>query len=274
MNPLDKEEFADFLKITKRDMPIHTDDTLSVKQTFSQGLPKCLKSFTQKVNNKFLNGNLHTIEEMEYRLSGSTSGFKDYQKKYFSIGEELNHDLYFTHENKIYAKVSGASPSLSLMDVGFVGSLFTAPVNGAELERGGTDNHANSWGNTLIHGQNLPTAAAGSLYDRAAVNTFSSSGTIKIGVYDDDGQPNNLLGTTGAVTYSTGYGWHSITEFSATTQMWQAMIPSVSSNDDYFNTSAAGTAYYHISTYAAELQDPYPAGTSTSNYRHAKIGHS
>ena len=165
MNPLDKEELKAFLKIIKNDMPKHTDNTVKIKRSFSQGMPKSLKEYSDKVDNKFLNDNLHTIEEMEYRKKGVTNDFKNYQHKYYDESGILNHDLYFEHEGTTYPKLHGAC--------GFIINPYImkpATVNGAQIETGTSIGQSNFGGN-YINLFKLPnTGFIATVYDRIELN--------------------------------------------------------------------------------------------------------
>ena len=276
MNPLDKEELKAFFKIIKKDMPIHTDTSVKIKCSFSQGMPKNLKEYSDKVDNKFLNNNLHTIEEMEYRKKGITNDFKNYQHKYYDESGILNHDLYFEHDNKIYAKVSGCQ-GFSIKNVGFTNKYQTAevvpPVNGAQIETGTSIGQGN-FGMNRIELFPLPnTGVIGTLYNRIALNEAGSAGNRRIACYSGS-TPTELLGESASFAHETSYTFQSVTEFSLlATQNWVSALADTNNNYRYFS-GASGIRKHKVFTFGAY---PNPAGTGyTDGLESAqmKIAHS
>ena len=276
MNPLDIDELKAFFKIMKKDMPIHTDNTVKIKCSFSQGMPKNLKEYSDKVDNKFLNDNLHTIEEMEYRKKGITNDFKNYQHKYYDESGILNHDLYFEHDNKIYAKVSGGQ-GFSIKNVGFTNKYQTAevvpPVNGSQIETGTSIGQGN-FGMNRIELFPLPnTGVIGTLYNRIALNEAGSSGNRRIACYSGS-TPTELLGESASFAHETSYTFQSVTEFSLlATQNWVSTLADSNNNYRYF-TGASGIRKHKVFTFGAY---PNPAGTGYADGTESvqlKIAHS
>ena len=240
-------------------MPLHTDISLKVKRTYSQGLPKNVNDYSQKINNEFLNNNLHVIEEMEYRQKGITNRFKNYQNKYYEDSGILNHDLYFKDEDKIYPKVSGAQP-LNIMNTGFLGSLISVDPNGTEIETNAGGNGGINYGASYLEINRFPnTGSVGKLYDQIAINSNAATGNWHVGVWNDlSSLPSDLLATTGAVARNSTYAMQSVTEFALdTTQNWIGAV--MDSNND-IEGAAGSTADRQdkVYTYGAL---PDPAGT-------------
>lgn len=255
-------------------MPLHHDRGAKIKNSYSQGFPKDLMEFSSKVDNKFLNDNLHTIEEMEYRQKGITDDFKNYQNKYYDDRVILNHDLYFKHENKVYARVSGAQP-LNIMNTGFIGSLNNQ-VNGADLFTDQTGSDQSGFGGYVYIGW-LDAGTIGEFYDQSAVSYISGvAGNYRHGVYDQQSSvPTNLMADSGSLTVQTGYTFEPFTEFALTvSQNYQAF--QVDNNTVQYNRRLYGTAHNAYDTQAYGTF-PDPSGYDVTNYTVnivGKIGHS
>lgn len=269
MNPLDKEEFTEILKIIKNDMPIHTDTSVKIKCSFSQGMPKNLKEYSDKVDNKFLNNNLHTIEEMEYRKKGITNDFKNYQHKYYDESGILNHDLYFEHEGTTYPKLHGAC--------GFIINPYImkpATLNGADL----TTEASNTSGNNLngyIYAGLLSTGVIGHLYDRIAFRRElgTASGQLRYGSYDSQSSvATNKMCDTGLFNSpaNSSYVLQSVTEYAlTTTENWTAILGDATGTTApyfYFKypTATANNAYDQTS--ATTFFNPANAAWNATNY--------
>ena len=275
MNPLDKEELKAFLKIIKNDMPLHTDTSAKIKCSFSQGMPKNLKEYSDKVDNKFLNDNLHTIEEMEYRKKGITDDFKNYQHKYYDESGILNHDLYFEHEGTIYPKLAGGSFfSQSFLSTSSASlNRTSSPTNGAEIETGTSIGQAN-FGMNRIELFPLPnTGVIGTLYNRIALYEAGSSGNRRIACYSGS-TPTELLGESASFAHETSYTFQSVTEFSLlATQNWVSALADTNNNYRYFS-GASGIRKHKVFTFGAY---PNPAGTGYTDGTESaqmKIAHS
>ena len=275
MNPLDKEELKAFLKIIKNDMPLHTDTSAKIKCSFSQGMPKNLKEYSDKVDNKFLNDNLHTIEEMEYRKKGITNDFKEYQNKYYDESGILNHDLYFEHEGTIYPKLAGGSFfSQSFLSTSSASlNRTSSPTNGAEIETGTSIGQAN-FGMNRIELFPLPnTGVIGTLYNRIALYEAGSSGNRRIACYSGS-TPTELLGESASFAHETSYTFQSVTEFSLlATQNWVSALADTNNNYRYFS-GASGIRKHKVFTFGAY---PNPAGTGYTDGTESaqmKIAHS
>lgn len=269
MNPLDKEELKAFFKTVKNDMPKHTDNTMRVKGVYSQGLPKNLQEYSTKINNKFLNDNLHIIEEMEYRRKGITDDFKNYQNKYYDESGILNHDLYFKHDDKIYAKISGGSYFNQNM-LSFSHASVNRAVNGAELSSGADEiNNGTGSSGEIQANKAISLGIIGKLYDRIALSVTNSSGNIHEGVYDDSTGPNVLLADTGSIACpaSSSYAFQSVTEFSlTTTQIWLALeADNTTITFRAANNSIANSRKVHNQSYGA-LSNPFGSIAFTDGY--------
>ena len=277
MNPLDKEELKAFLKIIKNDMPLHTEITTKIKRLFSQGMPKNLKEYSDKVDNKFLNDNLHTIEEMEYRKKGITNDFKNYQHKYYDESGILNHDLYFKHDDKIYAKVRGGSyfnqNGLSFSNASL--NRTSSPTNGAQIETG-TSIGGSNFGGNYINLFKLPnTGVIATVYDRIALNEAGAAGNRRTACYSGS-TPTELLGESASFATETSYTFQSVTEFSLlATQNWVGALADTNNNYRYFTSGVVnGDRKYKSFTFGAY---PNPAGTGYSDGAESvqmKIAHS
>jgi hypothetical protein len=276
MNPLDTQELELFSQVIKNDLPLISNVSVKVKSNFSQSLPKNLKQYCDKVNNQFLNDNLHIIEEMEYRKKGITASFKDYQNRYYKKSEALDHDMYFKHEGKIISKVKG---SCGMLVNSFI--LFSPPVSGGELVSGGNANHQTNWGGGYIWAQytnSLGTVT--NLYDQIALNIYSGSGSYQMAVYSDTSLlPIDLLANTGTLAGTSGFTYKPVTEFSLTTAgVWLAMQMQSSSGLNIYWENVWGDYDHQQAKYPntfGNWNDPFGTPASSSNQPiNMKVGHS
>ena len=267
MNPLDKEELTEILKIIKNDMPVHTDRTAKIKHTQYKRFPKSLFQESIKIDNKFLNDNLHTIEEMEYRKKGITNNFKNYQNKYYDESGILNHDLYFKHEGTIYPKLHGAC--------GFIIDPYRAVVrNGAELTSGSTTSIPANL-TAYIYCSKLSIGIIGQYYDRVAHNVFTAAGNIRMAVYQDNGGspsiPNTLYQQTSSAATTADFTYRLLTEFALTTsQNWTA-FQTDSSTTAIYERNAANMGGYKAQAYGVFTSNGFTVGGDEWN---TKVGHS
>ena len=275
MNPLDTQELELFSQVIKNDLPLITDFNVKVKSNFSQSLPKNLKQYCNKVNNQFLNDNLHIIEEMEYRKKGITKSFKDYQNKYYKKLESLDHDMYFKHEGKIIPKVKGSCGML-------VNSFISFPVdpNGEELISGGNASHQTGWGPGYIWCQYTNSlGTVGKLYNQIALNIFSGSANYQMAVYSDSSLlPVNLLANTGTLAGSAAFTYKPLTEFTLTTAgVWLAMqMETTNALNIYFEDVWGDSLHQHARYPNAFGNWLNPFGTPNNSSNQAinmKVGH-
>lgn len=270
MNPLDKEELESFNKIMKKDMPLHTDKTTGMKLTYGQRFPKDLEEYSAKIDNKFLNDNLHTIEEMEHREKGITDGFKEYQTKYYDQSGILNHDLYFTHENKIYPKVSGASPMIMRP------ARFTVREAGTEFETSPGSTGATGIPVDYLWCSLGSTGTDGGWYDRIACSDGNSLGNKALACYQADGAssiPATLVASEGGNAADSAYTWRTVTEFQINgATSWLAL--NTDSTSYNFNYTTGGSVNYKSSQTYVTFPVPYGAasGTDTAEAQ-MKCGH-
>ena len=254
-------------------MPKHTDVTASIPRTQFASLPKNIMDFSEKVDNKFLNDNLHTIEEMEYRKKGITDVFRNYQNKYYADREILNHDLYFTHEGKTYPRVSGAQPMI------IQPFRFTTPVNGADLVTNAGESGTSAIGGSpyvVIMNKVKTVGTVGEYYDQVAINVTVAAGNLRLCVYKDNaGDPDaRYVADTGSFAAAADYAWHSLTAFALTgTANWIAYSQQSDITIGY-ETQASGNGRYLAGTFA-ELADPVAGGlTNSTTVIQMKMGHS
>jgi len=270
MNPLDKEELKAFLQIIKKDMPLHTDKTVKIKRSFSQDMPKNLMDYSEKIDNEFLNNNLHMIEEMEYRKKGITNDFKNYQNKYYNESGILNHDLYFKHENKIYSKVSGSGVLINPYAFGI------PQVNGAVLTTDQTVTDQSGFASYIYIGK-LTNGVIGEYYDQSAVsrNGGTTTGNFRHGVYrESGGVPTALITDSGSIAVVSGYTYVSFTEV-ALVSVINYHAFQVDSNSPVFDRRLYGSAVNGYDTQGYGTF-PNPSTYDAINYTGnivAKIGH-
>lgn len=274
MNPLDTEELKAFFKIIKKDMPLHTDTTADIPYPFSQGLPKNVMEISNKIDNKFLNDNLHTIEEMEYRKKGITNDFKNYQKKYYDESGILNHDLYFEHEGKIYPKVRGAS-FFSQNSLSFSNASLNRTTGGTEVFTTTTEISTLSVGlNNDRLGASVfaGTPTNGAAYNQIALHneTFAHTANYRLGVADDNSAPNNIYSgsDTGSIAIPTTaqYTYKPMTSAITLTQSTAWAVWNVSGTCVIFTTALAGAWKEHLSSSFGALPSTFGSIDGTIAY--------
>lgn len=285
MNPLDREEFSAFLQIINKQMPLHTEKTARIPKPQFSRFPKDLMEFSTKTDEKFLNNNLATIEEINHRDSKHwfPRWFREYQNKIYGNREILNHDNFFKaklHDSFFkYSDEFGMPKNtkhyrpMSIMDTAFVGRLVNK-VNGADLVAGSNASHMTGF-HTLLLAHQTGSGVIGTYYDRLALNIFSAVGNERLGHYADSGstKPSALLAETGSIASVNGFNWQSVSEYQLTTVInWVAIQTDSGSNDIYH--SAGGNREYKSWTYGA-FENPITGTTnSTTNIANCKAGHS
>ena len=275
---MDRYDISFLLDDINSNMPKITDNTATVKRSFSQGMPKNLSDYMSKVNDKFLDNTLGNIEDFSLKLTNDdlTQWFKEYQNRYF--GAMIRDSFLKINEDKTFGTINHYRP-LSIFSAAFI-----APkkIKGATLERSVADrNNANS--DTIVC-TSLPTGTAGEFYDQLAVKTGtvgSYTGNIRLGLYDDvAGTPTNLSVETGSLTApasANDYTNQAVTEFALpTTTSWFAHNQSTAgwSYRDDSNSLGAGTRKYKAWTFGA-FQNPttsMSAGQTIGTY--CKCSHS
>ena len=289
MNPLDKEELSEILKIINNDMPKHTLNSVKIKGSYSQGMPKNLMEYSEKIDNKFLNDNLHIIEEMEYRQKGVTNDFKEYQNKIYGNSEILNHDNFFKaklHDSFFKYQDEYGMPKntqymrgINIQNVGFLGRL-TSKVYGADMVTNLGESGTSAIGGgpyTVIACKVKTTGVVNQFYDRVAINVSVASGNLRLCAYKDNaGSPDARYVTdTGSFAAAADYAWRSLTEFSLTTAAnWLAFSQSAASVTYGYENQASGNTKYLAGTFG-QLADPIAAGlTNSATVIQMKLGHS
>lgn len=206
VNPLDKAEYQQLLEIMNKQVPKITPRTVDVSYNFDQRLPKNLMDYAARLDKIFLDGFLHVIEEiwhrtknMKYSIGYNLSkAFKEYHLRYFQAYGNLRHDNFFK------------DPELSFLhkpiQIG-IGSLTSIIIgNGATLTSGNTAVSNNTgWSGILRASRTTSDGVFGTLYNQFAADiSASTSGHVKMGCYDDNANPNNLLVDSGSKPCPSG----------------------------------------------------------------------
>ena len=91
---MDKYDIPFLFKSIDNEMPLLTNDSVKVKNNYDMGMPKDLERYCEKVDDKFLNNHLATIEEFDSKFPNNdlVQWFKDYQNRYFSAN--IPHDNF------------------------------------------------------------------------------------------------------------------------------------------------------------------------------------
>lgn len=236
---------------------MHTDTNANIKLPYSQRFPKNLMEYSQKVDNKFLNDNLATIEEINQKDSNHwiPEWVKNYQNKIYGDSDILNHDNFFKatlhdtwrecYEKGIpFPKVSGAYRPMSIQNAGFLGSSIPPPppppVPGALISIGSNTSGGPQQANlkiwcTRIIGQ----ATLNNLYNSITASPYQRKGYWKLGCYDESSNmPGAVLAESSSQTLKyggIGANWISVTQFAITTpNIWLCLNLSHSSARFYY----------------------------------------
>lgn len=275
MNPLDNQELNHFIKIIGNDMPFHTSTFGKVKQSYSQGMPKNMVEHSIKINNKFLDNNLHIIEEINHRdpKNHISRSIKNYQNKIYGDSGILDHDLFFIHEGKKYAKISGGAFQAGNMATFSFAEFNRVKGNGSDIFSG--NNSTTEGGNfTGFIWYNKSTGGtAGYLYNRIAVSMTVANGNNRLAAYSDSAShPLTLQQETGSVAGDTSFTWRSITEFQLPTSiMWFALQVDNTTNTIHTATGD-GLRETESKVYGAYPATATPSVSGSSMYM--KLGHS
>lgn len=257
-------------------MPLFTKTTARIKNSFSQGMPKNLKEYGEKVNEKFLDNHLGAVEDfsLKYPNNELTQWFKDYQNRYFN-SVLLKDSFLKIDEDVNFGTIRNYRP-MSIQNVGFLGGL-TSP-NGAELTSGIDQINNGTAGSEIQASKASSLGIIGKLYDQIALKVTTSSGNIHLGVYDDSSAPNVLLADSGSIACpaSSSYTYQSVTEFSlTTTQTWLAWsADNTTITVRTANNTDTNARKVHNMAYGA-LSNPFGSIAFTDNYSNVmKTGHS
>lgn len=104
----------------------------------------------------------------------------------------------------------------------------------------------------------------------------NAAGNYRLGVYDDNSNPNNLYAETGSLVVATGYTFKPVAEFALTTTgVWIAHIQNATSSQHYKSGFATGATKYKTNTYSNGLPNPVGGGFTNETYKFVqKVGHS
>jgi len=104
----------------------------------------------------------------------------------------------------------------------------------------------------------------------------TAAGNYRLGVYDDNSNPNNLYAETGSLAAATGYTFKSLTEFAlATTIVWTCM--NYDGGLQHKRTSVGSFPGGGSIKSAAFGAFPNPFGTPDASFDYkwvSKVGHS
>ena len=283
MNPIELSELNNLVGIIKNQMPVHTENSVRMRGSYSNYLPKNIMDYSTKINNKFLNDNLAIIEEINHRDSKHwiIKWFKHYQNKIYGNREILNHDNFFKlhdiwkncyESNKPFPQISGSGNN---------GNAFKsfAKVNGADLITNAGEGGTTPFGGApyVVNVNKVKsTGVIGQYYNQIAMNVTVAAGNLRLCAYKDNaGSPDGRYVTdSGSFAAAADYAWHSLTEFALTgTANWLAFSQSADITVGY-ETQTSGNGRYLAGTFG-ELADPIAGGLSnTTTVTQMKLGHS
>lgn len=266
-------------------MPIHTDVSVKIPRSYSQGLPKNLMDYSTEKMEDFINPTLSIIEEIGHRDKSSTipKWFLNYYMRYYRGRNLLKGDSYFQsrmrdgyrkHLNPNFAEIREVG-------LGRMGSLTGSFVNfgkllGTLVEVDGSGTSTNSGSANALYAGICTTATNQAYYDYMNFSITSAAGNVRVGVYDNNSTlPNNLLSqsssTVAVANYTTNY---SITEFQATaTTLWFAESSNNASNTWNIKTSGYTGKYLDPRGGDISLNNPFGTPTGSANSPFLRLGH-
>lgn len=282
MNPLDKEEFTEFLKTINGNMPIHTEDKVTIPKTPFGYLPKNLMEQSVKINKKFIDSNQHIIEEIQYRDPKNlfATQMRDYQLELYRFYDILNHDNFYSSRLREGIIKPNLTEAREVGSMHVFGSMFMFGMNAVKTLGGTLETTTASTTNTFtadtLQGCSV-VGVSGDYYDRVAFSINSgAAGDMRLGVYDDTGStaPNNLYYETGAFGVANDYAWHSLTEFSLNTaRTW--IVFNCSSGAPSGNCDGAGSGRKaRLGVAFGALPSSFGSPIDGGNVWQQKIGHS
>jgi len=278
---MDKYDIPFLFKSIDNEMPLLTNDSVKVKNNYDMGMPKDLERYCEKVDDKFLNNHLATIEEFDSKFPNNdlVQWFKDYQNRYFSAN--------IPHDNFLKNNGMGRTlhyQAMGIKDIGFLGISRTPKVLGTVVETAATDDDGTGAGGTLYCNKLLSAVTLNAYFDQIAPKMYNGSNTAgnnRLGCYADNGstQPGALLVDSGSVARGANntYTFNTVTEFQATTTtLWLAVTSDATGTNVYGVLLSAGgvnKAYEKTFTYAA-LPNPFGSTTTQAHKYRMKISHS
>ena len=272
---MDKYDIPFLFKSINDEMPLFSKNSAKVKCSYSQGMPKNFKEYGDKVNEKFLDNSLATIEDYSLKFPDNelTQGFKDYQNRYFN-SVLLKDSFLKIDEDGDFGTIRNYRGT-SIQNAGFLGSL-TNKVNGAELSTYNADTTHNAHGHLNVRAAKLPAGIVGQYYDRVKIKLFSASGNYKMAAYDESGGiPNSLYQQTGSLTTAND-NWETLTEFALTqTTVWAADIGDTPGGVNAYYVDGTGNRSSHnATTFGAQFWNPWQRISEDAYPDQMKLGHS
>jgi len=261
---MDKYDIPFLIKDINDEMPLFSKDTVKVKRSYSQGMPKNLKEYGDKVNEKFLDNSLATIEDYSLKFPNNelTQWFKDYQNRYFN--SVLLKDSFLKIDENGNFGTTRYYRGMSIQNVAFLASKISGgadlTVSTSTVTDYGTGNHDTMFGFVFNS-----SAVVGALYNTMYYNAGSVAGNIRIAVYGDSaGQPGALTKETGSNTAITGLNGVTVTNFTiATATSYQAFNVDNSGYHYLGNTGDGITRSQKTWAFGA-FNDPFARGSTAS----------
>jgi len=260
MNPNDPPEFANLIKTIKKELPFFSKKTVSMKADHGQ-LPKNVRNHTIKLNEKFLDNNLHTIDEIKHRNKNNNfvKRFDNYQSRFFNI-----------------APVSCTDTASMLINSYMFAAAACTGISEVNSATSGTGDQAEN--DQIIFNQMTSDVTVDNCFNQAAVKRGTGTGgNLRIGVYDESSSaPNDLLVQTASLSMpgASSYTFQSLDETEATTvRLWLAFMQTSTTPKILRQQTSGGSLYFRNSYTYGSL--PASAGASSSgNPFVTKIGHS
>jgi len=273
MNPLDKEEYSEFLNIMDKSMPFHTDTRAKIPYTYKMSMPKDLLQESINADYKFINNNQHLIEEIQYRDKSHflSNWMKIYQNKIYGKYDILSRDNFY---NMVKSKHRGMLPFAGMtLGFGAGGKLL-----GATLTTGDTSATVTVGAGAVMANKNT-VGVVGSFYNQMAEDCNNSLGNLNLGLFTDNGSsvPSALYSGSQVAEYAADSAFTTKTcngEFSLTgTTNWLAFQNSNASFSAKWN-STTGSNHLDTTAYASTMPSTWANdGGNFSRAFHMSLSH-
>lgn len=254
-------------------MPKRTDSYLSVKNLFSQGMPKNLSEYTDKVNEKFLDTHLGTVEDFSLKNPNDNlvEWFKNYQNRYFN--SVLLKDSFLKIDEDGNFGIIRNYRGMSIQNVAF---LAPKSIVVTEIETDGSTGTATNSGASQLEAGKCTVFASGGLYNQMKIKLATAAGNTRVALYSDSASaPSTLLSESSSLTAVVGYTTnYAITEVQVnSTTAWMAHNRDTETGMTYEYWSNGSRAYRAFAYGAMPTPFGTPAGTGALSPK-CKVSHS
>lgn len=274
-------------------MPFISDSFLKIKYKYAP-FPKNLMDEAVRVNEKFLNEYQSRIEE--HMSNEYLDIFRAYQNKHFSkrqLSNNFKESIFRDCKCKTLEQINDITLQTTLANMqnqigmehrlddisGIMNNtrfgMIITPFVFSSSCAGSTLASTSSTGSTAtttgyIRATAIASGSTSDCYDEIALDCVTAAANYRLGVYDNDGAPNNLEAETGSHAAATGINPQSVTEWTLATAL--QYVANQSDNSSNVHGNYTGTSHNQSQAYGA-FADPASTSTDTSP-PYGQISHS